>query len=92
MHQNLANAGAGVALPPAFAAEPIKRQLRLLRYLRWHYTGNLCFPLFVKRRSGHFVACLLFYSQSIQIFNALFAISPELRKHRNTRCTHNDNR
>jgi len=41
----------------------IKRQLRLLRYLRWHYTGNPTydFPLFVKRRSGHSVACLLFY-------------------------------
>ncbi len=81
-----------MALPPAFAPSRIKRQLRLLRYLRWHYTGTSDFPLFVKRRSGHFVACLLFITQSIQIFNALFAISPELENIRNTRCTHNDNR
>lgn len=33
--------GSGVVLSPGFAAEPHKRQARLLRYLRWHYTDKL---------------------------------------------------
>ncbi len=71
----------------------IKRQLRLLRYLQGITPATSDFPLFVKRRSGHFVACLLFYYTKHSNFYALFAISPELRKHSQTLVsTHNDNR
>lgn len=37
----LAGSGAGVVLSSALQPSRIKRQFRLLRYLRWHYSGKL---------------------------------------------------
>ncbi|STG51524.1 UDP-N-acetyl-D-mannosaminuronic acid transferase [Escherichia coli] len=58
----LANAGAGVALPPAFRS---RAALSVSFVCCVIYAGitpaTSDFPLSVKRRSGHFVAFLLFY-------------------------------
>ncbi len=90
--ENLANAGAGVALRLLSQPSRIKRQLRLLRYLPGTTPATSDFPLFVKRRSGHPSPVCFFITQSIQIFNALFAFLLNYENIRNTRCTHNDNR
>ena len=71
----------------------IKRQLRLLRYLRWHYTGNLCFSSLCKATEWSLRRLSAFLLH--KAFKFLMLYLPFLLNYENicnTRCTHNDNR
>ncbi len=50
------------------------------------------FPLFVKRRSGHSVACLLLLHKAFKFLMLYLPFLLNYENIRNTRCTHNDNR